>query len=111
MDITTELMTLGNELKSDNDREYQQASDFAAACCDQNSIEQLLAGIGQEPDQADMSTWGIGKTAWRWAIKWALAGLAANYCVDNGLAFEEFSMGKFFPSDVIEQTEKFISVR
>lgn len=46
---------------------------FAAACFDQNSIEELEAALAGEPDQTDMATWNLTPAEWRAQIELALA--------------------------------------
>lgn len=49
-------------------------SDFAAACYDQNSLDELREALAQpEADATDCETWGLNADEWRAAIRTALA--------------------------------------
>uniref|UniRef100_A0A6M3XLQ7 Uncharacterized protein n=1 Tax=viral metagenome TaxID=1070528 RepID=A0A6M3XLQ7_9ZZZZ len=55
---------------------------FAAACYEQNSIQELLNALMDEPDAADLETWDITAQAWREEIRIALEAKLADQCVD-----------------------------
>jgi len=46
---------------------------FAAACYDQNSVEELLEGLRSGSDAADCAKWGLSPAGWTSQIKLALA--------------------------------------
>ena len=48
---------------------------FAAACYDMNSINELTEALAGEPDETDMSEWGITAEEWREQIAIALTEL------------------------------------
>jgi len=50
-----------------------QLNTFAAACYDQNSIEELKQALRHGPDTTDMITWGLSPEEWTAEIKLALA--------------------------------------
>lgn len=60
-----------------NIREYETKYDrasnnnFAVACYNQNSKQELLESLGS-PEQGDMNVWGISADEWRDAIRAAL---------------------------------------
>ena len=45
---------------------------FAAACCDQNSVEELEDALRDGPDASDMRAWGLTAEDWTAQIKLAL---------------------------------------
>ncbi len=48
---------------------------FAAACYDQNTIDDLDEALKGDPDNIDMSAWNISADEWRSHIKLALEAL------------------------------------
>ena len=55
---------------------YDQNPDnnFAIACYEQNTLEELRDAVSSMPDQADIATWGLASTQeWRDAIAAAFA--------------------------------------
>ena len=48
---------------------------FAAACYDQNSIDELKSALAGDVDVTDCKTWGISAIEWRSEIKLALSEL------------------------------------
>ena len=48
---------------------------FAAACYNDNTIEELETALAGTADQADMASWGIDENEWRDQIQSALAEL------------------------------------
>ena len=46
---------------------------FAAACFDQNSIEELEQSLAGEADADDCATWDITPAQWRASVELALA--------------------------------------
>lgn len=48
---------------------------FAAACYDQNTIEDLEVALAGEPDQTDMAAWDLTADEWRDQIRLAIAAL------------------------------------
>ncbi len=67
-----------------NIKEYETMYDrepgnnFAVACYNQNSKQELLAALTEAPDQGDMKTWGISEDEWRDAIGAALREMEEN---------------------------------
>ena len=55
-----------------------QDNTFAAACYDQNSIEELELALSGSADQTDMQTWGLTEKQWREQIAMALEALRAD---------------------------------
>jgi hypothetical protein len=55
-------------------RKYNRPQDnnFAVACYNMNSIQELEEALSEEPDATDMKNWNIGPTEWRDAITAAL---------------------------------------
>ncbi len=51
---------------------------FAAACYEQNSIDELREALSGPPDQADIKTWGLTAEQWRAEIQAALAAKTAD---------------------------------
>jgi len=49
-----------------------QNNTFAAACYDQNSIEDLVQALSNGPDATDMATWGLTEDEWREQVQLAL---------------------------------------
>ncbi|MDE9484464.1 hypothetical protein, partial [Xenorhabdus bovienii] len=49
---------------------------FAAACYNQNTIEDLQAALLAGPDESDMKTWGLTAEQWTNEIKLAIKALA-----------------------------------
>ncbi len=47
-------------------------NNFAAACYDQNSIEELEDALQHEPDIYDMKEWGLSESEWVAQIKLAI---------------------------------------
>lgn len=45
---------------------------FAAACYNQNTIEELKEGLSGPADQADMKAWGLTADEWRQQIQMAI---------------------------------------
>ena len=45
---------------------------FAAACYDQNSVEELEQALLREPDERDMDEWGLIQEEWRQQIELAI---------------------------------------
>lgn len=52
-----------------------QDNTFAAACYNQNSIDDLVKALEDGPDATDCKTWGITETEWKEQIKTALQAL------------------------------------
>ena len=48
---------------------------FAAACYNDNTIEELETALAGTADQTDMASWGIDENEWRDQIQSALAEL------------------------------------
>ena len=57
--------------------------EFAAACFDQNSREELVNAIIGKPDLTDMETWDLNVDEWEHAIRIAI------YAMDNSISVEE----------------------
>lgn len=55
-------------------RQYgrDESNNFAAACCDQNSTQELLDSLDALPDPNDEQTWNLQPGEWRAAIVAAL---------------------------------------
>jgi hypothetical protein len=49
-----------------------QDNTFAAACYDQNSVEELVQALAYGPDETDCKTWGITPSDWVEQINQAL---------------------------------------
>lgn len=52
-----------------------QARDFAIACTDMNSINELESALELGPDVHDMRDWSIGAVEWAESIKLAIHSL------------------------------------
>ena len=50
----------------------EQTKQFAEACHDMNSTQELREALLEIPDTVDMKTWGISAEQWREAISAAL---------------------------------------
>ena len=48
---------------------------FAAACFEQNSLDELKSLRDEQPDQADMQAWGLSADEWRAEIEAAIEAL------------------------------------
>ncbi|MDE9477041.1 hypothetical protein KKJ06_16715 [Xenorhabdus bovienii] len=55
---------------------YINDNTFAAACYNQNTIEDLQAALLAGPDESDMKTWGLTAEQWTNEIKLAIKALA-----------------------------------
>mgnify|MGYP001469338105 CR=1 FL=1 len=51
---------------------------FAAACYDQNTVDELRAALAGDPDTIDMATWGLSADEWREEIRKALTAKLAD---------------------------------
>lgn len=51
---------------------------FAAACYDQNSIDELQAALSEPADARDMATWGISEAEYFESLRIALAAKRAD---------------------------------
>lgn len=77
MDIKTEnriktILGLSQAQPLPTDWEIQNNT-FAAACYDQNSVDELIAGVNQSrADRTDCSAWQITPRVWRRSIAGAL---------------------------------------
>ena len=64
--------------------ENLRSDGFAAACYNDNSVDELLAALRQRAaDKTDCKNWGITPTQWRSSIQEALAGMAFDYEFEN----------------------------
>jgi len=57
------------------DHNKEAVLNFAVACHDTNSVEELKGALQGTPDKTDMDEWGIDETQWRLAIGCALGEL------------------------------------
>lgn len=46
---------------------------FAAACYDQNTVEELMEALSNGPDEQDMRDWSLTADEWRAQVALALA--------------------------------------
>lgn len=51
---------------------WDRENSFAAACYDDNSIDELLDALVSGPDDTDMLNWSIGPEEWRMDVADAL---------------------------------------
>lgn len=52
-----------------------QDNTFAAACYNHNTLDELRAIMGKQPDPEDMRIWGITSAEWTEQIEIAIAAL------------------------------------
>ena len=55
-----------------------QDNTFAAACYNDNSIDELEQALIDGPDETDMAGWGLSESEWREQIELALAEMRAD---------------------------------
>ena len=49
-----------------------QENTFAAACYDQNSLQELMEALASGPDEQDMAAWGLTEAEWRAQVQQAI---------------------------------------
>jgi hypothetical protein len=56
---------------------------FAAACYNDNSVEELVTALAGPADEADMKAWGLTAEEWREGIELALEALLERAAGEN----------------------------
>jgi len=59
------------------------AVQFAIACYDGNSMQELVEGLNESPDMTDCQTWGISPEEWKGAIELAFRARSAGLSISD----------------------------